>query len=577
VLSPSPSRAVGEIAPPLDPLCLKRIGLRPGIRAFYVHTPDRARKGNSCEVAPRYPANSPVTSRQSTLLRILLLITAVAAGSFIVIRRAGSPLNAEGIFALSILLVALLPRTNLSPNPVYATVSARFQIPAVLLIAALAFVPAIQSPLLHDAYVHVWSARIQSWTDLLQASLVHPRPGDLFFRPIGYLSYWLDYKWADSDPVRWNLWNIALHLLNTALVWKLARKLCCGVWGASIAALLFALHGTRPETVAWVGARFDLLATFFSLAALLGVIRYIDTGAIRWCAAGCVCAFAAFLSKESSYSLFLLVLLVMPFRDASYRPGIVRSAVGVLIVCALVFAARTYFLHGVGGYTTTTGAPAVLQFSLLRTVKALLFRQWAILFFPVNWSTSGLLLKITLPIALIAAALLAIYSSANRKLLAASLLWVIAAVLPAQHMLLIGQDLSGSRILYLPAIGFALFWALLAERSSPLLPIGLLLFQLAALEHNLKIWRDVALLSNRTCIAVGAGLRSDSRDIVVSELPNSLRGVYFLRNGFPQCVAITTGQSIDRIMVAEDNPQHAPDARFYKWNGQREAFEPVAH
>ena len=252
-------------------------------------------------------------------------------------------------------------------------------------------------------------------------------------------------------------------------------------------------------------------------------------------------------------------------------------AVSVLVVCLLVFAGRTYFLHGVGGYVTTAGAPAILQFSLLRTVKGLFFRQWAILFFPVNWSTSDLLLKLTLPIALIAAGALAIYSSASRKLLATSLLWVIVAVLPAQHMLLIGQDLSGSRILYLPAIGFALFWALLAERSSPLLPIGLLLFQLAALEHNLKLWRDVTLLANRTCLAVGAKLQTDPRNIVVTDLPNTLRGVYFLRNGFPQCVAIETGQPIDRITVAEDTPEHTPDARFFKWNSHTETFEPVVH
>ncbi len=415
--------------------------------------------------------------------------------------------------------------------------------------------------------------------DVLLTSFVTPRPGDLFFRPVGYLSYWLDYKWAGVEPVRWNLWNIGLHLINTALVWMFARKLCCGAWGAFIAALLFALNGTRCETVAWVGARFDLLAAFFTLTALLAIIRFIDDGEIRWLALGCLCGLAGFLSKESSYPLFLLVLLIMPFRDASYRSRIIKSAAGLLVVCGIVLVFRTWFLHGLGGYTTNPGSLTVLHFSAMRTVKALLFRQWAILLFPLNWTSTDLLLKVTLPILLIASAAMAAYSLARRTLLATTLLWVIAAVLPVQHLLLIGQDLSGSRILYLPAVGFALFFGLLAENSAApgalriLLPAGLVLFQFTALKHNLAIWRDVARLSQKACIAVSSELKSDPRQIVVSDLPNSLRGVFFLRNGLPQCVAITTGEPIERVIVAEDTPEHMSNARFFRWNTQTETFE----
>ncbi len=534
-----------------------------------------------------------VTSCQEKWPGTLLTITCIAAGGVLIARcylgpftfilPVSNPLNAEGIFALCVLLKALLshraPRVRVNA---FLAPSDAVGIFAACLIAAIAFAGVVRFPLLHDAYVHIWNARIRTLHEVLETSFVTPRPGDLFFRPLGYLSYWLDYKWAGVDPIRWNLWNIGLHLINTALVFKLARKLCCGAWGAFIAALLFALNGTRCETVAWVGARFDLLATFFALAALLAIIRFIDESETRWLVFGCLCALAGFLSKESSYSLFLLVLLVIPFRDASHRPRIFRSAASLLVVCGIVLACRTYFLHGLGGYTTNSGAFTVLHFSATRTLKALLFRQWAVLLFPLNWTSTDLLLKLTLPILLIVSAAMASYSVAPRTLLATTLLWVIAAVLPAQHLLLIGQDLSGSRILYLPAVGFALFFGLLAGNSAApgalrvLLPAGLVLFQFATLKHNLEIWRDVALLSQRACVAVSAELKGDPRQIVVSNLPNSLRGVFFLRNGLPQCAAIATGEPIERIVVAEDTPEHAPDARFFRWNTLTETFEPVA-
>jgi len=130
-------------------------------------------------------------------------------------------------------------------------------------------------------------------------------------------------------------------------------------------------------------------------------------------------------------------------------------------------------------------------------------------------------------------------------------------------------------------VGFALFFGLLAENSAApkalrvLLPAGLVLFQFASLKHNLAIWRDVALLSQKACIAVSAELKSDPRQIVVSDLPNSLRGVFFLRNGLPQCVAIMTGEPPEKVLVAKDTPEHASDARFFQWNTQTETFEPV--
>ena len=134
------------------------------------------------------------------------------------------------------------------------------------------------------------------------------------------------------------------------------------------------------------------------------------------------------------------------------------------------------------------------------------------LLFPLNWTSTDLLVKLTLPIVLIASAAMASWSVARRSLLATTLLWVIAP--PAQHLLLIGQDMSGSCILYLPAVGFALFFGLLAENSAAsgalrvLLPAGLILFQFTSLKHNLAIWRDVARLSQNACVTLSAELEA---------------------------------------------------------------------
>ena len=44
------------------------------------------------------------------------------------------------------------------------------------------------------------------------------------------------------------------------------------------AALIFALHGTRPEAVTWTAGRFDVLAGFFALSALFPDLRVFHVG-----------------------------------------------------------------------------------------------------------------------------------------------------------------------------------------------------------------------------------------------------------------------------------------------------------
>jgi hypothetical protein len=504
-----------------------------------------------------------------------VLITWVFIGPFRLLLPITSPLNAEGILALSFLLLTLLRPAVAgeehlagAPLPRFALIGS---LAGVIAITGLAFLPVINAPLLHDAYVHVWNAATGTWSGLAHSFFVHPTTRDFFFRPLGDISYRLVYKLAGTNAVAWNLWNLGIHLANTCLVWVLARQLTPGRISAATAALFFGLHGTRPEVVAWVGARFDLLASFFVLAALLALNRYVDAGTRRWYALAGFCAFCAFLSKESAYCLPLLALLLIPFRERAARRRILRGAALILFVCTVVLLYRTWLLNGIGGYRTETGAATIFQFSAVRTIKALLFRQWAILFFPVNWSSGGLALKWAMALMVSGAAAFPVYSNAARRHLSTSLLWVVVAALPVQHLLLIGDNLSGARVLYLPVLGLALFWGLIVGGRRPgatgfLLPAAVLAFQLVALEHNLDIWRGVAYLSQRTCKEMGAELARDSRNVVVHDLPATWNGVYFLKNGFPQCVALNTGQPIDRIAVQEDNPQVVTSARRFSWN-----------
>jgi hypothetical protein len=212
-----------------------------------------------------------------------------------------SPVNAGAAAAVAFVLLALIAAGNRAaaialPGP------GKVGLTVLVIATAVAFWPNLQSPFVYDDYGHIAEASHTTWQILADAFRRFPGGHGLFFRPVGFISYWLDYQWAGGHAVRWHLWSIAAHAANACLVYFLVTRLGIRRAAALVAALLFALHGSRAETVSWPDARFDLLATLFALCALLAVLEYCRTGRRRWYVPLMVCAALAVYTKESAFS-----------------------------------------------------------------------------------------------------------------------------------------------------------------------------------------------------------------------------------------------------------------------------------
>lgn len=485
-------------------------------------------------------------------------------------------LNAEGIAALVFLFIFLL-RLKEPAVPVAELRGSSGLLCLVLAaIVAAAFGPNLDSPLLHDSYGLVYLPSRQSFGDIARLFYAHPTSGDFFFRPLAYSAYWLYSKWAHFEAFRWHLGSLAAHVANTLLVYLLARRLSLTKFGAFTAALLFALHGSRPEAVSWAASRVDLLATFFVLLVLLSVNRLLDTAQNRWYLPIVICTVAALLSKESAYCLPFLTCAMLFLRS---RPdGAVRVLILLTALCLAVFSYRYWVIGSIGGYGAASGDPAILHLSPLRTLNAIFFRQWALLFFPINWSERPnvfLWAALAVMVALLVALL--IRPRGNRRLMLAALVMTIAAALPVEHLLLIGSDLNGARVLYLPTLGFALFWGLLAQtahtlKAQILVVSGLVFFQLAALEHNLSLWGEVAALGRQSCRFIARELVDDNSPVTVQNLPAKWKGVYFLKNSFSACVLLNSDGKLHELPNIETSSQ-AAHARTFRWNDSAQQFQ----
>jgi hypothetical protein len=480
--------------------------------------------------------------------------------------RFASPMGMESLCAGAFLAVVLLQsrRSDAFAKPAAAAEPAKPDEPAAwlriapllaaLAVVAVVFIPSLRDPFLSDDYILVSRATLDPARIL---AVFHTPGGDGSFRPLGYLYFALLHYFGGVDPWKWHACALAVHLINCALLYAIVLSsgadplVRTGPPGpvlrqrdqppptvgkpaggpaadqgvrptflAFTAAVLFGLNGTRPEAVAWTAGNFDLLACAFTLAATLAVLR-------RRIALALPLLFLGILCKESAYAapavIFGFAVAGNRLRDSRIRLGLIAS----IAICAVMFAYRWSLFHGPGGYIdAATGQPQVLSFHLGATLKALFLRVWANLLFPVNWDASAR--SATLAAALLIGSGALLYAAfANRlsgRIALSMVALTIGALLPAYHLALIGDNLNGSRILYMPAVGFCVLCAQLIE-TRRLAATALMVCTGAILLHNLDAWHRNAVLADRVCAGV------------TTQAPvHDLNGVVFFANGYKECV-----------------------------------------
>src|SRR6187401_3838869 len=108
----------------------------------------------------------------------------------------------------------------------------------VALIAAAVYVPALFTGFNADDYLILW--RVKAIEGLGDPLGYFKFAFYEYFRPLGFLSYALDWRVWHLDAFGFHLTNIALHCANSFLVYGLARRLLRTPGVAAVAALLFA-------------------------------------------------------------------------------------------------------------------------------------------------------------------------------------------------------------------------------------------------------------------------------------------------------------------------------------------------
>jgi hypothetical protein len=168
-----------------------------------------------------------------------------------------------------------------------------------------------------------------------------------YYRPLINLTYWLDYKLWGMNAPGFRITNLILHLISAFILFHTIILLLNDRGAAFWATILFALHPVNTESVSFIAARNNILATLFVLTSLYFYITSWEKGSYCALFISLISFVGAVFSKEFGLMappLFFLYQRTLSARKESFLKEAGTYAPYVLVVI-IYFLLRKYVTH----------------------------------------------------------------------------------------------------------------------------------------------------------------------------------------------------------------------------------------
>ena len=437
-----------------------------------------------------------------------------------------------------------------------------------------------------------------------------------YYRPLVFLSHAIDWEIWGLNPVGYHLRSLMFHAGCSVLVLLIGRRFMRPSM-AAVAAALFALHPASHEAVYWMAARFDLMATFFTLVA----IGCLSDDRPIWRGLGLIAFALGLLSKESAISLVIIApawdvfIARRPFREVIRRLlplllivgayAVVRSlgadleaaggsrrlpkALMAIALLGWILLVAWRRAHPAGrrsdqlGASTTPWLMALIASVVLvatliwpvtvtsnAVMRALGFAAYVAFYFvspvvfpaPPPWVFTPTVWPDALVGLAIVLLLLAVFVRFRQALGRHAELWFLGAFIAAA-LLPVSSMTGGLRYLYLATAGVALLAGWLLDRARGRMRLVaaiavtlVVVVSLAQLMEAGRRWRAGADMQRDGVLLMAAASRPcDTKDIVLLTTPSGVGGVYanFLYEAFGVLTDCTPKSFITLLRVVESD------------------------
>jgi len=294
------------------------------------------------------------------------------------------------------------------------------------------------------------------------------------YHPLTILTYSIEYHFSQLNPKYYHATNLTLHLFNIFLVYFFIKNLTKNRFTPLLVMILFGIHPTRVESVAWVTERKDVLFAFFYLLSLIQYVFYLDKGKIfkKFFYYSLIFFVLSLLSKPSAVSLPLILFLIDYYKGRKLTLSAVMEKIPYLLF-SLSFGLIA--IYGASRIPFQEYYPVFYQYSLFNRIflsMHSLFLYVFKLFFPIKLSCFYPLPEIVgslLPVHYyfsglwFVAAVLLLWKSRRKKIFVFGIVFFLFSIMFNLHLYFVGRVLLADRFTYVSYIGI---FFLLAEGSS---------------------------------------------------------------------------------------------------------------
>jgi len=145
---------------------------------------------------------------------------------------------------------------------------------AVALFAWVLYLPSLGNPFIWDDLILIGSPEIQTLDAATVKRLFTTNFWDVsdatsgMYRPLTSLSFHTDYQVYGNQPAGFHQTNIILNAAVCAMVFLVLLEMFSNPLLALLAAVWFAAFPMHVQSVAWISARTDIVATLFAQVSL---------------------------------------------------------------------------------------------------------------------------------------------------------------------------------------------------------------------------------------------------------------------------------------------------------------------
>ncbi len=340
--------------------------------------------------------------------------------------------------------------------------------------------------------------------------------GELSYRPVVTLSYFVDCALWDNDAFGFHLTNLILHVLNVISVYFLMNLIQKNKLVSLISSLLFCVHSVHTEAVDCIAFREDMICSLFFLLSFLFYIGFCRKRNITLYLLSIASFIFSLLSKEMAFTLPLVIVfydavLKRGFdhergRARVYAPYLLLAAVFLYLRFFVVFnpVERAVDYPGGSFYTNILNMLRVVVYYMRLLVipyplcPKYVFNESATFFDMRVWGAL---------VVLIAVLAVLFYLSRKSRVFLFGAGWFFITLIPVYNIVPL-ENFVAERYLYIPSFGFCVLAAsLLSIAGSGKLKKSLVCFLITLIflysfltikrnsdwKNNLALWRNTVV------------------------------------------------------------------------------------